>query len=151
MQEFFEVFGSARIYTTTGIYKKKKGEDFETKREEIEKEDETLKDILTHCAVTYELAKEGEGEALTALIVKAGEQGFTKTHVLQELAFLVFYSQLEERPPPEINKWTPNPKRLEMARVMCGLAWERRQIFKGAISQAREELRSACERNAAHW
>lgn len=149
MVEFFEVFQGARIFMTTGNFKEKDS------AQNIEKEQskwDKIEEIANRCPINLEAAKNGQVDAIAEIVFDAGIEGYTKTEVITKLSFMVFEpDELTNKPPDHIKKWSPDPKRIDEARKLSAIEWERRRAFRMEIKRAREELRYICERNGMHW
>ena len=151
MVEFFEVFQGARIFMTTGDFKKPPEITEEIEEKEQSKSDK-LKEIITKCPINYEAAKNGHKESLADIIFDAGMEGFSKVEVLKEFSFIFHaYEPDDLRAPDAITKWSPDPKNIEKGRILKAIEWERRRIFKEELKRSREELAASCELNGAHW
>ena len=156
IQQFFSVFASARIYTTTGaLFKQSPGDKKENKddadfAESGEEENKALKEILVGCPITYESALNGHSESVQTLVNRAGDAGFSKAQVMAEFVYLNIGMDLDQQD-VKIEKWSESPRDLKEARYMQACHWERMRIYKDELKRVREELLAICEANGAFF
>jgi hypothetical protein len=155
MGEYFDTFSNARIFTTTGEFKavpteeKKEKEIYDLTTEEEEKE-KTLKEIITACPINYEAALNGHTESLNTIILDCELSGYTKSQVNAEFIYLnVFFEK--ERPDSVHKRWTSDADKIESARRMQAIHWERMRVYREELKRARQELQDICEKTGAFF
>ena len=61
--------------------------------------------------------------------------------IITKLTFLVFNPDPDQYEPPDaIKRWSDSPGRINEARELSAIEWERRKMYREELKRAREEL-----------